>query len=139
MAVRPVRDLLYIIPLEDEERTPGGLIVPKEGRQRTDQGIVKYRGPLTTGEITVGMHVLFDGWSGNKIIEEDEGALYVMPEDSINGILVDSTEYIMNRSLIKSIIAGLILPAQLAGDDVEKFAERITTALDEHFYAELHF
>ena len=77
----PLRDLVYIIPLEDREKV-GSIYVPDQAKQRVDQGIVKYRGP-DVKELRVGDHVIFSGYSGDELITETDGLLYLMREDDI--------------------------------------------------------
>jgi co-chaperonin GroES (HSP10) len=86
MPIAPVRDLLYIIPLDRPEKI-GSIHLPDSHEPRTNQGIVKYRGPDTDPErsgIRVGDHVYFSGYVGDEIVFEDEGRLIVVPEHLIH-------------------------------------------------------
>lgn len=84
--IRPLRNLLYIIPIRDREKI-GSIYIPETAQQRPDQGIVKYRGPQTSGEIKRGDHVIFSGYDdSSQIVTEDDGLLYVIPEDFIVGV-----------------------------------------------------
>lgn len=87
MAIEVLENKLAIIPLEDPSMI-GSLYVPEQAKQRVDQGIVKYKGPKVR-EVFVGAHVMFSGYSGDKIAVEDEGELYIMREDDIICILND--------------------------------------------------
>ncbi|KKL70662.1 hypothetical protein LCGC14_2102650 [marine sediment metagenome] len=76
MPITPVRDLLYILPFE--ETSDIGLIAPSDAHhkeKRSTQGIVKYRGPWTTGEVKVGDHVIYPGYSGDTLVIEGEGLM----------------------------------------------------------------
>lgn len=85
MPIQPVRDLLYILPLNRPERI-GSIVLPDSHEPRTNQGIVKYRGPQTSGEIRVGDHVYFNGYEGDEMVFEDEGRLILLPESAIDAI-----------------------------------------------------
>lgn len=81
MPLIPLRDRVYIIPLNDPDRV-GSLYIPENAKQRVDQGIVRYRGDACL-EVRAGDHVIFSGYSGDQIITEEDGLLYVMREDDI--------------------------------------------------------
>lgn len=87
MAIEVLEDKLAIIPLADPDMI-GSIYIPDKAKQRIDQGIVKYKGPKVK-EVFVGAHVLFSGYSGDKIAVEDEGELYIMQEEDIICILND--------------------------------------------------
>jgi co-chaperonin GroES (HSP10) len=80
--IEPLRDLVYIIPIYPKER--GGIITSPAHDHRPHQGIIKYRGPQTTGEVRVGDHVFFHGWEGIVLVHEDEGHLVVVREMDIH-------------------------------------------------------
>lgn len=87
MAIIPLFNRLYIIPIEDPNKRKNSILyVPEEARQKVDHGIVKYRGPGTSKEIKVGDHVLFGAYNGTKLSVSDEGILIVIEEDSIEAI-----------------------------------------------------
>ena len=83
-----------ILPIDDPSISTGGIIIPDTAKQRTDQGIVKYRG-ADCETVRVGDHVIFSSYSGTKITVEDEGFLYIMEEDDIAAILVDGESIAM--------------------------------------------
>ena len=80
MTLVMVRDKLAVIPLKDPDMI-GSLYIPEKAKQRTDQGIVKYRGP-DCKHIRVGHHVVFANYTGTKVSVEDEGVLYIMREQT---------------------------------------------------------
>lgn len=82
MPITPVRNLLYIIPLDRPEKV-GSIHLPDSHEPRTNQGIVKYRGPDTDPErsgVHVGDHVYFSGYAGEEMVFEDEGRLILLQE-----------------------------------------------------------
>lgn len=68
-----------ITPIFDPDVSPGGLYIPEMAKERCDQGIVKYCGPLVKW-ISEGDYVLFSGYSGTLLQVEDEGKLIIIPE-----------------------------------------------------------
>lgn len=94
MALRLLKDKVAIIPIEDPDITPAGLIIPESAKQRVDQGVVKYRGPGVES-VRVGDHVVFSSYSGSKITVSDEGYLYIMDESDIQAILTDGASVTM--------------------------------------------
>lgn len=141
----PVRDNIYILPIEEIEQV-GSIVVPEAAKKRPTEGIVKYRGPLTSGEIKVGDHVIFSGYDGDKLILNDEGPLVVMQERFIKAVWTEGESYLFTPEQIKVIIM------KAAGETASRFGEderkqrlvlatahRMCDQLDSHFYAELHF
>jgi co-chaperonin GroES (HSP10) len=90
VAIKPLRDRIYVIPLKDPIKR-GSLIMHEKVQQRVDQGIVKYRGE-DVKEIKVGMHVLFAGYSGYRIAVEGEGELFVLKESDVMAIWAHNSE-----------------------------------------------
>ena len=88
MSLRLLSNKIAVIPLSDPDRTPSGLWVPDQAKQRIDQGIVKYRGPDCV-DIVCGDHVFFSGYDGTKISIEGEGVLLIMRETYIRAVLLD--------------------------------------------------
>lgn len=78
-----------IIPMDDPDRTPGGLWIPDIAKERTDQGIIKYVGKNVTPDLGIGMHVLFSGYSGTLMSLEGEGRLIIIHQDFIIAELPD--------------------------------------------------
>jgi len=119
MPLRPLRNLLYILPIDDESLTSSGLLyLPDTNKQRTDQGIIKYRGPNTSGELRVGDHVFFSGYDGDEIVIEGEGRLIIIPEPFIDAVWTDGED---NYTLTIPQVQNLV--TRTAGD--------IATTLDE--------
>lgn len=104
MSLKLLGEDVAVIPLEDPSRRPSGLWVPDEAKQRIDQGIVKYRGPLSI-DVRVGDHVMFSGYSGTKITVEGEGVLIVVPERHIHAIFIDDeAQTLFPLSVVKELL-----------------------------------
>lgn len=65
--------------IADPDKSPGGIWIPEQAKDRSDQGIVKYIGPEVK-DIKIGDYVLFSGYTGTLVILEGEGRLIIMPE-----------------------------------------------------------
>jgi chaperonin GroES len=73
--VRPLDDRVVVEPLEAEESTAGGIILPDTAKQKPQRGKVLAVGPgkaLESGSrapvaVTVGDEVLYGRYSGNDI------------------------------------------------------------------------
>lgn len=75
MKVRPLGDKVLIKPLEQEEKTPGGIILPDAAREKPQEGIVVAVGEgklLDNGErrpmsVKVNDIVIFSKYAGTEI------------------------------------------------------------------------
>lgn len=145
MGLIPQRDLLYIIPIDNEPVSSTGLIIIPEAYQLAcKQGVVMYRGPKTSGEIQVGAHVFFNQWMGDEILIEGEGRFIVMKEDDIEAVL-DGKEslYLLSIDQVKHAIQ--VAAAEEAGKVKEeeksvvlRTAEHIKEVIGNHFQRSLY-
>ena len=72
-----------ITPVNDPDTSPTGLIIiPDEGKERSDQGYIKYLG-TNCEEFEVGDYVMFSGYTGTNLAVEDEGHVIIMHKDYI--------------------------------------------------------
>lgn len=83
-----LNDRVAIIPLENPERSKGGIIIPNTAQHRVVQGVVVEIG-IGVREIKRGMHVVFSGYAGTHIPVENEGIYYIMPEDAIAAVIYE--------------------------------------------------
>jgi co-chaperonin GroES (HSP10) len=83
-----------IVPIDDPETTPGGIIIPDQAKDRTDQGIVKYVG-ADCEFVSPLDYVIYGGFNGQLLIINTE-RLIVVHEDFITARVstddVDSLE-----------------------------------------------
>jgi chaperonin GroES len=96
MKFRPLHDRVLIRRIEEESKTPGGLIIPDTAKEKPQQGEVLAVGPgardengkLVPLDVKVGDKVLFGKWSGSEVTINGE-ELLIMKESDILGILED--------------------------------------------------
>jgi chaperonin GroES len=94
MQVRPLHDRVVVRRIEEDERTPGGIIIPDTAKEKPQQGEVIAVGPGARDEkgvvqpldVKAGDRVLFGKWSGSEIKIDGE-ELLIMKESDILGVL----------------------------------------------------
>ncbi|MEX0923845.1 MAG: co-chaperone GroES [Rhodovibrionaceae bacterium] len=94
MKFRPLHDRVVVEPLEAEEKTSGGIIIPDAAKEKPMQGKVVAVGPGARGEdgkvnpldVKKGNTVLYGKWSGTEVTVEGKDLL-IMKESDIMGIL----------------------------------------------------
>lgn len=90
ITIRPLDDRVVIEPLEAEEKTAGGIVLPDTAKEKPQRGRVKAVGPgklLDSGEraslaVAVGDEVLFGKYSGTDVEVNNED-LKIMREGDI--------------------------------------------------------
>jgi chaperonin GroES len=95
MKIRPLHDRVIVKRIEEERKTPGGIVIPENAAEKPDQGEVIAIGTgkvLEDGKIRplavkVGDRVLFGKYSGNTV-KMDGQELLVMREEDIMGVIV---------------------------------------------------
>ena len=94
MKIKPLHDRVVVRRIEEEARTPGGVIIPDTAKEKPMQGEVLAVGPGARDEkgariamdVKVGDTILFGKWSGTEVkLDGDE--LLIMKESDIMGIL----------------------------------------------------
>lgn len=147
MPLKPLFDRLYILPLKPSEKR-GSFYTSPTHEARPTQGIVKYRGPKTSGEIKVGDHVFFSGYDGTVMVVEGEGELLVMDEEYIQAIDGGKEEgdwlFTIEDVKTKVIDKAVILTATFAETQEEKemvvkLGEKMKEQLDGDFCERLYF
>jgi len=94
MAFRPLHDRVLVRPLDAEEKTKGGIIIPGTAQEKPQEGKVVAVGPgarredgsITKLDVKVGDRVLYGKWSGTEIKIKGE-ELMIMKESDIMGIV----------------------------------------------------
>lgn len=89
MNIQPLGDRILIKPLEAEEKTKGGILIPDTAKEKPQEGKVAAVGKgrvLESGkvepiEVKVGDIVLYGKYSGTEITKEGEEYLFVKEED----------------------------------------------------------
>ena len=93
--IRPLHDRVLVEPLEAEEKTKGGIIIPDTAKEKPQEGEIVAVGPgardesgkLVALDVKAGDRVLFGKWSGTEIKLEGE-ELIIMKESDIMGIII---------------------------------------------------
>jgi chaperonin GroES len=92
--IRPLHDRVIVRRLEEERRTPGGLVLPDSAKEKPIQGEIVAAGKgkiLENGDVRpldvkVGDKILFGKYSGTEVKVGNE-ELLVMREEDIVGIV----------------------------------------------------
>ena len=94
MSFKPLYDRIAVKPVEQEEKTKGGIIIPDTAKEKPMQGEVvavgkgtcTESGELNPLELKVGDKVLYGKWAGTEIEIKGE-KLIVMKESDVLGII----------------------------------------------------
>ncbi len=89
MNIRPLHDRVVIERVEEEQTTPGGIVIPDTAKEKPYRGEVKAVGNgklLENGEVRpldvkVGDVVLFGKYAGTEVTIGDEDYLIMREED----------------------------------------------------------
>ena len=95
MNIQPLGDRVVIKPLEAENKTKGGIVLPDTAKEKPQEGKVMAVGKgkvLENGvvqplEVKVGDKVLYGKYSGNEITTKDGEELLIMREEDILAII----------------------------------------------------
>ena len=94
MNFRPLHDRVLVQPLDGEEKTAGGIIIPDTAKEKPSEGKIiavghgakTEDGKILPMEVKVGDLVLFGKWSGTEV--KIDGVEYsIMKESDIMGIM----------------------------------------------------
>ena len=89
MNLKPLADRLVVEPIEQEEVTAGGIILPETAKEKPQQGKVIAAGPGRTDdkgkrvdmEVKVGDKVLYAKYAGTEFKIDDEEFLIISQKD----------------------------------------------------------
>ena len=89
LKIRPLGDRIVVEPLEAEEKTKGGIILPDTAKEKPQEGKVVAVGKGKIGEdgkpvpmeIKVGDKVLYGKYSGTEITIDDKEYIILKEED----------------------------------------------------------
>ncbi len=87
--IRPLGDRIVVEPLEAEEKTKGGIILPDTAKEKPQEGKVVAvgkgkvgeDGKLVSMEVKVGDKVLYGKYSGTEITIDDKEYIILKEED----------------------------------------------------------
>lgn len=89
MKVQPLGDRILVEPMEAEEKTKGGIVIPDTAKEKPQQGKVAAVGQgktLETGEVKslevkTGDKVLYGKYAGTEVTVEGEEYLIIREDD----------------------------------------------------------
>lgn len=95
MEIKPLGDKVVIQPLEAENKSKGGIVLPDTAKEKPQEGKVVAVGKgkiLDSGavqalEVKVGDKVLYGKYSGNEITTKEGQELLIMREEDILAII----------------------------------------------------
>ena len=94
MKFRPLQDRVVVQRIEEDTKSPGGIIIPDTAAEKPSTGIVLAIGPgerqengtINPLDVQVGDRILFGKWSGTEFKLDGQEVL-VMKESDILGVL----------------------------------------------------
>lgn len=94
MKIRPLHDRVVIKRVEEERKSPGGIVIPDSATEKPDRGevIAVGNGKIMEGgqvrplDVKVGDKVLFGKYSGSTVKMDGEEYL-IMREDEIMAVI----------------------------------------------------
>jgi len=96
MALKPLADNLVVKPLEQEQKTAGGIVLPDTAQEKPQQGKVIAVGPgrldkdgkrvPVDANLKPGVTVMFKKYSTTEV-KDGQDELYIIDEDSILAIV----------------------------------------------------
>ena len=95
MDIKPLGDRIVVKPLEAQEKTKGGILLPETAKEKPHEGKIVAVGKgkvLESGkvqemEVKVGDRVLYGKYSGTEVTTSDGEELLIMREDDIFAII----------------------------------------------------
>ena len=92
MNIRPLHDRVLVKPLDAEEKTAGGIIIPDTAKEKPVEGKIIAAGPGLRGDdgtlhkldVKKGDRILYGKWSGTEV-KLDGDDLLIMKESDIMG------------------------------------------------------
>jgi chaperonin GroES len=94
MKFRPLGDRVVVRRVKEDQKTPGGIIIPETAQEKPQEGEIIAVGPgalddngkRVAPEVKTGDRVLFGKWSGTEVKIDGE-ELLIMKESDIMGII----------------------------------------------------
>jgi chaperonin GroES len=95
VSLKPLADRVVVEPLEQEEVTPSGIVLPETAKEKPQKGVVIAVGPgrkddegkLIPMEVKVGDKVLYAKYSGTEVKLEGDKTVLVLRESDILAII----------------------------------------------------
>ena len=95
MDIKPLGDRIVVKPLEAENKTKGGIVLPDTAKEKPQEakvvavgkGKVLDNGTVQAPEVKVGDKVLYGKYSGNEITTKEGEELLILREEDILAII----------------------------------------------------
>ncbi|MDD5465278.1 MAG: co-chaperone GroES [Candidatus Omnitrophica bacterium] len=95
MEIKPLGDRIVVKPLEAENKSKGGIVLPDTAKEKPQEakvvavgkGKVLENGTVQAPEVKVGDKVLYGKYSGNEITTKEGEELLILREEDILAIL----------------------------------------------------
>ncbi len=94
MQIRPLRDRVLVEPLDAEEKTAGGIIIPDTAKEKPMEGKIvavgagskNDEGKVAPLDVKTGDRILYGKWSGTEVKVDGDDYL-IMKESDIMGVI----------------------------------------------------
>jgi chaperonin GroES len=95
MEIKPLGDRIVVKPLEAENKSKGGIVLPDTAKEKPQEakvvavgkGKVLENGTVQAPEVKVGDKVLYGKYSGNEITTKEGEELLILREEDILAII----------------------------------------------------
>ena len=81
ISIKPLGDRVVIEPIEQEEMTASGIVLPDTAKEKPQQGLVLAVGPDVEGDIAVDNRVLYAKYAGTEIKVDGKDVLILREDD----------------------------------------------------------
>jgi chaperonin GroES len=94
MQIRPLHDRVLVEPLEAEEKTAGGIIIPDTAKEKPMEGRIvavgsgskNDEGKVSPLDVKKGDRILYGKWSGTEV-KVDGNDYLIMKESDVMGVI----------------------------------------------------
>ena len=95
MELKPLGDRIIVKPLEAENKSKGGIVLPDSAKEKPQEakvvavgkGKILENGTLQAPEVKVGDKVLYGKYTGNEITTKEGEELLILREEDILAII----------------------------------------------------
>ncbi|MFA5093367.1 MAG: co-chaperone GroES [Candidatus Omnitrophota bacterium] len=95
MELKPLGDRIIVKPLEAENKSKGGIVLPDSAKEKPQEakvvavgkGKILENGTVQTPEVKVGDKVLYGKYTGNEITTKEGEELLILREEDILAII----------------------------------------------------
>ena len=95
MKLKPLGDKVIVKPLEAEEKTKGGIVLPDTAKEKPQEGKIvavgkgklNDEGKIQEPEVKAGDFILYGKYSGTEITTKEGEELLIMREEDILAVL----------------------------------------------------